>query len=79
MSGYLEAADLVKERVRIPVELIGEQLLYFVPAELARWQTDAVDDKQPGVCRIRSFVVVGTLAEPPRSEEPGGFVDGEEA
>ena len=54
-------------------------MLDFAPAELAWRQTDAVDDNQRGVCRIRSIVMIGALAEPRRIEQPGGFVDSEEA
>ena len=54
-------------------------MLDFVPTELAWRQTDAVDDNQRGVCRIRSIVMIGALAEPRRIEQPGGFVDSEKA
>jgi hypothetical protein len=42
----LQAADGLKVRVGLPVQLIGEQLLYVALAKLAGRQADGVNDDQ---------------------------------
>ena len=71
MSRDFEAADLCKVFVRVPVEGVGKQLLYFRPAELARRQADAMQYNEISYDAIGSGVLVRTNALPGGFDDPG--------
>ena len=76
MRGNFHAANLAEIRVRIPVELIQEQRLDLPAAELARWQTDAVNNDHIEGGTLGPRVPIGAETLPCRSDPPGFRING---
>ena len=58
MGAYLQAPNSGEVLVRVPVELIQEQLFYLCSAKLTWWQADAVHYNQFWITIIRPFVLI---------------------
>lgn len=61
VRGDLQAPDLCEIRMRIPVQLVGEQRLHFLATVLTGWQADGVDDQQIDASASGSGAKVGRI------------------
>ena len=76
---HLEAPDLPKVRVGIPVELVRKQCLDLRPPKLTRRQTDAVNDNHRWRYPVGARIAIGAGTVLCLLEETSGFVHPEEA
>jgi hypothetical protein len=75
VSRDFKAANLRKIRMRVPVQLIGEQLLDFGAAETSGWQTDTVQNDERGIAVPGPRILVGAGTLPGGPNEPRVTVD----
>jgi hypothetical protein len=59
MRRNLQATNALKVRVRVPIELVGEQALHVVTAVLPRWQADGVHHDQINASTLGSRSKIG--------------------
>ena len=75
MRAYLQAPNPGEVLVRIPVELIQEQLLDLGPAKLTWRQTDAVHYDQFRITIIRPLVLIWRRTLARLAEQPSVRID----
>jgi hypothetical protein len=71
VRGNAGVCDILKKRMRVAVQPIEEQIVYPAAAELARRQTDPVQNDQFRHTSVRALILVWRLQLASRAYQPG--------